>query len=152
MANVNGKYALRAAVLFLGVLGGVIGGQAMAASVEVDKVTRKEIAERIAPVGEVCLIGQPCANAVLDVVTGPRSGEDIYGRYCTACHNIGVLGAPKINDKAVWDQKLAAAGSYKQLLTNAIKGIGAMPAKGTCMNCSDEEISDAIQYMSGLEP
>ncbi|MTI14247.1 cytochrome c5 family protein [Sansalvadorimonas verongulae] len=130
-------------------------GLAMAASAEVDKITRGEIAERIAPVGEVCLEGQPCATAapVVAVSSGPRSGESVYNSFCTACHTVGVLGAPKKGDDAGWQAKLAAAGSYNQLLTNAIKGVGsAMPPKGTCADCSDDEISGAIQYMSGLKP
>nr|WP_283777826.1 c-type cytochrome [Sansalvadorimonas sp. 2012CJ34-2] len=126
----------------------------MAAPKEVDKVTRQEIVGRIAPVGEVCIEGQPCATAapVAQASDGPRSGEKIYNSYCTACHTAGVLGAPKKDDANAWSQKLAAAGSYSTLLSNAVKGIGSMPPKGTCMDCSDEEISIAIEYMSGLKP
>ncbi|CAM3472597.1 c-type cytochrome [Parendozoicomonas haliclonae] len=149
MANVISTRALKAAVLF----GGMMSGLVLAAPADVDKATRKEIAERIAPVGEVCLEGQPCASAAPVVASsGPRTGDAIYNTYCTACHTAGVLGAPKKDDKAAWDTKLAAAGSYSQLLSNAIKGIGSMPPKGTCMDCSDEEISVAIEYMSGLKP
>ena len=33
------------------------------------------------------------------------------------------------------------------MLKNAINGINAMPPKGMCMECSDDEIKDAIEYM-----
>ena len=150
MANVNRMRAISVAVF----LGGMMSSLVMAAPKEVDKVTRQEIAERIAPVGEVCIEGQPCASAapVVTASSGPRSGEKIYDSYCTACHTTGVLGAPKKGDGDAWNKKLAAAGSYSSMLSNAIKGIGSMPPKGTCMDCSDDEISIAIEYMSGLKP
>ena len=150
MANVNRMRAVKAAFL----LGGMMSGLVMAAPAEVDKITRQEIAERIAPAGDVCLEGQPCATAapVAAASSGPRSGESVYNSFCTACHTAGVLGAPKKGDDADWQKKLAAAGSYNQLLTNAINGVRSMPPKGTCANCSDDEISGAIQYMSGLKP
>ena len=128
---------------------------AMAVPTTVDKITRKEIAERLASATTVCLVGQPCASASATPMLAsgePRSGESVYGSFCTACHELGVLSAPKKGDKATWDAKLAAAGSYSQLLTNSINGIRAMPPRGTCMDCSDEEISLAIQFMSGLSP
>ena len=31
-----------------------------------------------------------------------RSGKDVYDKYCTACHTIGVANAPKLNDSAAW--------------------------------------------------
>ena len=33
------------------------------------------------------------------------------------------------------------------LMQSTLNGIGAMPAKGTCMNCSDDELSEAVTYM-----
>jgi cytochrome c5 len=30
-----------------------------------------------------------------------------------------------------------------------VTGMGAMPPKGTCMACTDEEMQAAIDYMSG---
>ncbi len=149
MANINRMRAIKAAVL----LGGMVSGLVMAAPAEVDKITRGEIAERIAPAGELCLEGQPCATAApVAAAGGPRSGSDVFGTYCTACHTAGILGAPKKGDTDTWNQKMAAAGSFKNLVTNAIKGVGSMPPKGTCSNCSDEEVSGAIEFMSGLKP
>lgn len=154
MSNVNSIGTLGAVVLS-GVLamGSVLGGVAHAASTTVDKITRQEIAERLKPFGNVCVMGDSCAGAAAMVASAePRSGEGVYNTYCTACHTTGVLNAPLKDDKPAWDAKLAAAGSYDKLLSNAINGINAMPPKGTCMDCSDDEISLAIQYMSGLNP
>jgi cytochrome c5 len=33
------------------------------------------------------------------------------------------------------------------LLANAITGINAMPAKGLCFTCTDDDLKDLIQYM-----
>jgi cytochrome c5 len=35
------------------------------------------------------------------------------------------------------------------LQANAINGLNAMPPKGLCMACSDEELRAAIEYMVG---
>ena len=33
------------------------------------------------------------------------------------------------------------------LWESTLNGIGMMPAKGTCMNCSDEELQAAVDYI-----
>ncbi|SIT04262.1 Cytochrome c5 [Thalassolituus maritimus] len=105
----------------------------------------EKIRERIAPVGEVC-VGAECGGVA--VVAGePRTGEEVYNTACTACHGAGVLGAPKKGDKAAWDDRLAKG--LEETLHNAINGINAMPPKGNCATCSDDEILNAIKYMAG---
>ena len=106
-----------------------------------------KIRERIKPVGEVC-VGAECGGAVV-AAAGPRSGEEVYGAACGACHTAGVLGAPKNGDTAAWDERLAKG--LDETWQNAINGINSMPPKGNCMNCSDDEILAAIKYMSGRE-
>ena len=56
-----------------------------------------------------------------------------------------MLGAPKIGS-GEWAARLDAKG-LDTLVSNAINGIGAMPARGTCSDCSDEEIKASIEYM-----
>ena len=121
---------------------------------ELDEVSRKEIAERIAPSGIVCQKGTKCETAVdVDVIINTvRSGEEIFNSFCTACHTSGLLGAPKKNDSTTWQEKQRIAGTFNKLLENAITGFGNMPPKGTCMDCSHAEISSAIQFMSNLKP
>ncbi|WP_245662954.1 c-type cytochrome [Endozoicomonas arenosclerae] len=139
----------------IALIGGLFSILAFAKPVELDEISRKEVAERIAPVSSVCKEGEECAanaSAVASTSSGPRSGEQIFNQFCTACHTTGLLGAPKKDDKAAWETKLSAAGDFSKLLGNAISGIGSMPPKGTCMDCSDEEMSNAIEFMSGLKP
>ena len=112
------------------------------------------IAKRLEPVGKVCVQGQECVGvgAVASAGGGgaPRSGEEIVGKVCTNCHGSGLLGAPKIGDKADWGKRAKEQGGIDGLLAKAISGINAMPPKGTCADCSDDELKAAIHHMSGL--
>ncbi|MBM6551122.1 cytochrome c5 family protein [Marinomonas ostreistagni] len=108
----------------------------------------EEIAARIAPVGDVCVAGEECEVATSTAVAandGPRTGEAIYNQFCTACHAIGVANAPKFANAGDWAPRIEKG--FDTMLSNAINGINAMPPRGTCANCSDDEISNAIEYM-----
>ncbi|WP_394146269.1 c-type cytochrome [Vibrio atypicus] len=100
------------------------------------------IAERIKPVGDVYLAG---AEPVKAEPTGPRDGATVYGTFCIACHASGVSGAPKTGDAGDWAPRIAQGNDV--LADHAINGFNAMPAKGSCMDCSDDEIIAAIEHM-----
>ncbi len=109
---------------------------------------RAEIAERIKAHGEVCLQGDTaCGGAVVAASSGPRSGADVYQAACTVCHGTGVAGAPKLGDVAAWADRLAKGNDV--LYDSGINGLAGtgMIAKGGCMNCSDEEIVAAVDFM-----
>ena len=101
-----------------------------------------DIAKRIMPIGKIHVAG---AQAETAAAAGPRSGADIYNASCVACHGSGVLGAPKKADAAGWGPRLEAG--FDSVWQNAINGKGAMPPKGTCANCSDDDIKAAIEFM-----
>lgn len=105
----------------------------------------QSIAERLKPVGKVCVEGDDCGTASAAAASGPKDASDIYTSSCAACHGSGALGAPKVGDAAVWNERLAKG--LDTLTANAISGINAMPPKGTCASCSDDEIKETIQYM-----
>lgn len=106
----------------------------------------QEIIDRIKPVGQVCLEGDAsCAAPVAAASSGPRSGSDVYGGACVACHDTGAAGAPKNGDAAAWADRIAKGTDV--LVTNAINGINGMPPKGTCMTCSDDEIRAAVEFI-----
>ncbi|MGQ7959951.1 c-type cytochrome [Pseudomonas sp. SP16.1] len=119
-------------------------------AVTAQATTDEAIAERLKPVGEVCIMGEECkgVGAVAVAAGGARTADDIIAKHCNACHGAGVLGAPKIGDSAAWQAR--ASNGIDGLLANAISGINAMPPKGTCADCSDDELREAIQKMSGL--
>ncbi|GAA3926393.1 cytochrome c5 family protein [Litoribacillus peritrichatus] len=137
--------AIRSAVVF--VAGLMLTATAVAGSNSVEAIS-----ERLKPVGSVCIQGEECAaasGAAASASSGPRSGEDIVGSYCGACHNVGVLGAPKSGNDADWAPRMAQG--FDTVLANAINGLNAMPPRGTCGDCTDEEMSAAIKFMSNAE-
>ena len=79
------------------------------------------------------------------VSAGDDLGQSVYAKSCAACHDSGVMGAPKIGDKEVW-APLIAEGS-DELSANAIKGVGKMPPKGGNTQLSDDEVKAAVGYM-----
>jgi cytochrome c5 len=121
-------------------------------AVTAQATTDEAIAERLKPVGEVCIMGEECkgVGAVAVAAGGARSTDDIIAKHCNACHGAGVLGAPKIGDTAAWKERADHQGGLDGILAKAISGINAMPPKGTCADCSDDELRDAIKKMSGL--
>jgi len=74
------------------------------------------------------------------------SGEETYNTYCHVCHATGVAGAPKFGDKDLWAPRIAQGMDV--LLHSAINGKNAMPPKGTCMTCTDDDLKAAIEYMT----
>ena len=105
-------------------------------------------AERIKPVGSVCVEGEECGTAAAageEVASGPRSGEEVYNASCGACHASGAAGAPKTGDAGAWAPRIAQGEAT--LVKHAIEGLNAMPPKGMCMTCSDDEIKAAVEYM-----
>lgn len=105
------------------------------------------IIERIKSAGKVCLQGDDSCGTAAAAASGGggRSGADIVAANCNACHGSGVLGAPKIGS-GDWATLLNDKG-LDMLVANAISGINSMPPRGTCGDCSDDEIKAATEYM-----
>ncbi|MDQ7730504.1 c-type cytochrome [Halomonas sp. SpR8] len=118
-----------------------------------DDAARDAIAERLAPVGQLCLQGEDCGTAAAPAGDSASSGGDIdgegiYGNVCSACHDSGAAGAPIRGDEAAWAERTEQG--FATLLEHSINGIGAMPARGGNPNLSDEEMEAATAYM--VEP
>ena len=72
-------------------------------------------------------------------------GKKRYEYTCKMCHDSGVAGAPKFGDKAAWEPHLSKG--METLIKHAIEGFKAMPPKGGCLSCDDEEIKKTVEYM-----
>ena len=102
------------------------------------------IAERLLPVGQVT-VTQSAKVQTEPVEIKPLTAAAIYDKHCVICHDAGVAGAPKKADAVMW--KLRLAKGFTAIWKNSLVGLNAMPAKGGCMDCSDEDIKRAIIYM-----
>ncbi|MEN8106720.1 MAG: cytochrome c5 family protein [Pseudomonadota bacterium] len=112
------------------------------------------ILENIKPVGEVNIAGESSADeAAVEMVTAdaaaaePLSPEQIYQSNCFACHGTGAAGAPKTGDAAAWAPRIAQGTDT--LVANSINGLNAMPPKGLCMACSDDDLKAVVEYIVG---
>jgi cytochrome c5 len=97
------------------------------------------VAKRLKPVGELVVIDSDAAKV-------PKSGEEVYTSACTVCHASGAAGAPKFGDKSDWAPRIKLG--QKTLVATALKGKGAMPARGGIAELSDLEVERAVVYMA----
>lgn len=108
-------------------------------------IVDNSVLERIKPVGEVRVDTSTMVASAESTETAERSGEEIYNSKCAGCHNSGIMGAPKYAALADWSSRIDLG--LDKLTASAIAGKGGMPARGTCMDCSDNEIKVTVKYM-----
>lgn len=131
---------------------GLLGAGAFAMlSITVAALTplEEEIAARLKPAGEVCLRGDPCEAGVIETPVATAGGKnpvDVYNQSCIACHASGVAGAPRLGISEDWAPRIAKG--IDELYASVINGMPpAMPAKGLCLSCSDDELRAVTDYM-----
>lgn len=108
---------------------------------------REAVAERLKPFGDSCLEGQDCGSAAptpTEFGVG-LSGKGVYDKYCSLCHEAGLNDAPLVGSDA-WDERIAKGAAV--VFANTKQGFNeVMPAKGNCLDCTDDELRAAIDYM-----
>lgn len=127
------------------------------------------IASRIKPVGEVNIEKpgapnslqttqppsvQPAvaqSNLPAPVAANPAAppadtGKKIYDTKCVVCHGSGLLNAPKFGDINAWKPRLTQKEDV--LFEHVKNGYKNMPAKGTCVECTDADLKAALEYMT----
>ena len=110
-----------------------------------ETMVENSVLERIKPVGEVRIDTSTQVASAEIVETTERSGEEIYNSKCAGCHTSGVMGSPKFASLEDWAPRIDLG--LEKLTLSAIAGKGGMPAKGTCMDCTDNDIKITVQYM-----
>ena len=110
-----------------------------------DRAQEKATSERIAPSGKVNLASNPTFKTQVIEVATAKSGKDVYDSVCMSCHMSGAAGAPITGETNQWSTRLAKGNAT--LYSNAINGIGVMPAKGGLMSLSEDEVKLAVDYM-----
>jgi len=104
------------------------------------------------------------------------TGKDIFDRFCTVCHAPSMatmFNSPAAHDVNAWNERkenafnmaVAVDSSKKnlsgaekesfsinELVKSAISGTDkGMPPKGTCSDCTDDELKSVIKFMSSAE-
>ena len=103
--------------------------------------TAEAIAARIKPVADEGFTLKD-VNAQKEL----QAGTAVYKAACAACHDTGAAGAPKFGDAGSWSARIAQG--YSTLVSHAINGIRAMPAKGGNPDLDDVEVARAVVYMA----
>jgi len=88
------------------------------------------------------------AVAVMLFAAGALAEPDMdkYNKSCSVCHATGAANAPKTGDAAAWEPRLAKG--MDTLVQSVNNGMNAMPPKGMCFDCTDEDYKALIQYMA----
>ncbi|MFV0477033.1 MAG: c-type cytochrome [Parahaliea sp.] len=71
---------------------------------------------------------------------------DKYNKSCAVCHATGAANAPKTHDVEAWAPRMEKGDEV--LLQSVNNGLNAMPPKGMCFDCSDEEYASMIEFMA----
>lgn len=77
-----------------------------------------------------------------------QSAADILKHNCQQCHDMKLGGAPALDDKDAWAPRIATG--IDAMVQTVISGKGAMPPRGTCMSCTDEQLKEVVELM--VEP
>ncbi len=81
-----------------------------------------------------------------------EDGKAVFEDVCTSCHTGGfkgwITGAPDIDDAEEWAEALEK--SLAELTEGTINGVGDMPARGKCKECSDEQLGAATEHLVKL--
>jgi len=135
---------------------------------------QQSIEENVRPAGNVCLAGQPCVGstaggasaaparaaapvaAVVEEVVETAAAavvevaafdlESTYQMSCFACHGTGAAGAPILGDAEAWAPRMEKG--MDAVMANVVNGVNAMPPKGLCFTCTDEDLAALVGYMS----
>jgi len=110
-----------------------------------DDVKQTATEERLASPEKINLASNPTFKSQVIEVASSKSGKDVYNSVCMSCHMSGAAGAPITGKVDQWTERLAKGNDT--LYSNAINGIGVMPAKGGLMSLSDDEVKLAVDYM-----
>jgi cytochrome c5 len=95
------------------------------------------VLNRIKPVGEV---------TIAEATAPQATGEQVYQDVCKTCHETGLVGAPKLGDKAAWAPRIKRG--INALYASAINGKNQMPPKGGNRNLADIEVKRGVVYMA----
>ncbi|MCZ6498412.1 MAG: c-type cytochrome [Gammaproteobacteria bacterium] len=146
-------------MLLLGVLIGALAGIVLFAdwfgSAQVGVSDGALIDDRIRPIGQVVLFGDPdigvesIVAAAAEPDRAPFSGSQVYDESCYLCHAApGIGGAPVLGDMDAWTPRIAQGTAllHDHVLNGYQGDTGFMPPKGGRLDLTDEEVFKAIDF------
>lgn len=77
-----------------------------------------------------------------------QEGSAIVQHFCANCHApkpVIELGAPKMHEAKAWHLRLKQGRDT--LLKHTEEGLGAMPPRGGCFECTDKQLELAISAL-----
>ena len=83
---------------------------------------------------------------VLAMAAQAEPNMEKYNKSCVVCHDQGVAGAPMTGNAEAWGPRLEKG--MDALMASVTNGLNAMPPRGMCFDCTDEEYMELMQYMS----
>ncbi len=91
---------------------------------------------------------KPAPSTVRDIVEVVDERKEIPGRKdyeasCSVCHATDMMGAPKVGDKEVWEQRI---DKIEKTYENAINGLNGMPPRGGT-DFDDARMKTIVDYM-----
>ena len=92
----------------------------------------------------VFLVACGGSHASLDAET-----QALYDTTCAGCHEAGAADSPRRGDVADWSRR--ARYGEDALLRSVKDGMVAMPPRGMCGSCSDDQFRDMIRYLQGSD-
>jgi len=148
------------------VLAIAIANRTAVAGQKADPAYQAQIDDRLRPVGDALIKGASAtvygrdpeaskleamggSGPVEIVMASFESGEEVYNAACTACHNLGVAGAPKLGDAAAWTARVSQGMEtlYKHAIEGYTGSAGVMPAKGGRVDITDDDVKQSVDYM-----
>lgn len=75
------------------------------------------------------------------------NAEARYMSACFACHSTGAAGAPRVvpGNTEEWEPRLEKG--LEAVVENTVTGMGTMPPKGLCFDCTPEDLRAIVEYM-----
>jgi cytochrome c5 len=111
---------------------------------------------RVAIAGEdnsALKIAPVSASAAVTSTVAYKTGAEVFEGACKTCHGTGLLGAPRMGDRAAWQPRIAKG--KPTLYEHAIKGFSSkpgvqMPPKGGATSVDDDLIKAAVDHMLAM--
>lgn len=121
-------------------------GNATAKIVDLEFSEVNELDSAVA--SEIESITQP-KNSSPATLPAVFNAVETYSKNCAACHSVGVANAPAPGDVDMWAERTSKG--MDMVMRNVMNGINAMPAKGLCMTCTQENLEEIVNYMISYE-